>query len=206
MWYRRILTLLFPPRCVACTKEGLFLCTDCKDTLAKTPMQVTSTTWAVFPYHHPVGERLIRAMKFEGKPQLSDVAGSILLPALITILGLNSSRAVIIPIPTSASERVKRGYDHVRLLTESLAKFSGIETFPILNKIRETERQVTMKTREKRLKNLEHAFLFDPRYDLSGKIVVLVDDVTTTGATFHEASRALKNTGAERIVCLALAH
>jgi ComF family protein len=208
MWLKRILTFLFPPRCLACKKEGSLFCDTCTQTLAKTPIHVTSTTWALFPYHHTIGERFIHAMKFGGKSSLSKTAGELLATTIPKILSedKDTEHIIFVPIPTSQHEREKRGYDHVALMTDHCAQWTKTSVSPALRKIRETERQVTMKTREKRLKNLEDAFAFDPHYDLTGKTVILIDDVTTTGATFSEARRALKNSGATRILSLALAH
>jgi hypothetical protein len=60
-----------------------------------------------------------------------------------------------------------------------------------LQKIRDTKRQVEMLNRKERLLNLRQAFSFSPNADIAGKTVVVIDDVTTTGATFEEARRTL---------------
>ena len=144
-------------------------------------------------------------MKYEGKKNLTETAGLMLSRVIPTILGSERAEVVVVPIPSSRNERAKRGYDHVELIAQSLSVHSGMTFFPALEKIRETERQVKMGSRSERLKNLEGAFC-QRDVDLQGRIVLLIDDVTTTGATFREARRALAGSGATKIVCLAIAH
>ena len=77
----------------------------------------------------------------------------------------------------------------------------------ILYKKKETEKQSKTKKKEERLENLKDSFGVRPEIkDISGRTILLVDDVTTTGATFREVVRTLKSAGAKYILCYALAH
>ena len=60
--------------------------------------------------------------------------------------------------------------------------------------------------REKRLKNLRGSMRIANKNKIHGADILVIDDVTTTGATFEEATRALKEAGARKIFCVALAH
>lgn len=206
MWLKRLLSFLFPPTCVVCGSEGTVLCPSCKGRLPLRPFRVAHDTWALFPYHHPVAGRVIQAMKFEGKAALADVSGRLLSEALDGIESFPKEDMVIVPIPSSTGERDARGYDHISLISGSLGAHAGLSVLPILSKVRETERQVTMKNRHRRMENLRSAFLASEFSDLSEKTFLVIDDVTTTGATFIEARRALETVGAKNIVFLALAH
>ncbi len=205
MWYRSLLTFFFPPRCVSCREEGAVLCNQCTAQLRTTPQEIEPGIWALSQYHHTVTERLIRAMKYEGKKELADTTGVLLSKAPPHILHGIFDGVVLVPIPSSPSEHRGRGYDHIALMAHSLSLYTKIPLVPALEKIRETERQVKMQSREDRMKNLERAFR-QKKVNLQGKTLVLIDDVTTTGATFREAKRALANSGAKHIVCLAIAH
>jgi ComF family protein len=206
MWMKRLLSFLFPPTCVICGAEGAVLCMTCEMRLPKRPLRVAHDTWALFPYHHPTAGRMIQAMKFEGRTALADVSGKLLLRALDGLFDAPRKDTIIVPIPSSPLEHRSRGYDHINLIAESLGAESNITILPALLKIRETKRQVETKNRAERMENLEEAFHASDLTQLAEKTFIVIDDVTTTGATFMEAKRALEIAGAKKVVCLALAH
>ena len=76
----------------------------------------------------------------------------------------------------------------------------------ILTKTRETPTQVSLGDRAERLENLKNAFAVRAPEKVRGAHVVLVDDVTTTGATLLEARGELLRAGARKVTCLAVAH
>ena len=79
---------------------------------------------------------------------------------------------------------------------------------PILQKglvrARHSTPQSEIRGRKDRFKNVAGAFLADARF-VSGKNIILLDDVITSGATMREAARALKSAGAKKIIGLAAA-
>jgi ComF family protein len=74
----------------------------------------------------------------------------------------------------------------------------------LLKRARATQRQATL-SREDRLKNLKGAFAARNPDKISGKKILLVDDVLTTGATLHACAEALQQAGAAKIVVFTLA-
>lgn len=82
----------------------------------------------------------------------------------------------------------------------------------ILIKIKETEHQARIKDRRIRLKNLSDSFAIrDDRQNRSkdlikGRNIILIDDITTTGATLNEAKKALKRADARKIIAFTVAH
>ena len=69
-----------------------------------------------------------------------------------------------------------------------------------------TESQTKTSSRVERLKNLTNSMRVLNPSSVLGECVIVVDDVTTTGSTFAEASRALRSAGAKKILCYAVAH
>jgi ComF family protein len=113
---------------------------------------------------------------------------------------------VIIPIPLSKNRLKERGYNQTELLAEF---FSQKIKIPIcadaLVKIKDTPAQVSIKNRKERLKNLEGAFAIKNPEKVSGKNIILIDDVSTTGATIREAKKTLKNGGAKKVIAIVVA-
>ncbi|MCX6731834.1 MAG: phosphoribosyltransferase family protein [Candidatus Parcubacteria bacterium] len=76
---------------------------------------------------------------------------------------------------------------------------------PVLYKTRETNSQVSQKDREKRLNNLKDSFGVKNPKLVAGKNIILIDDVSTTGATIGEAKKVLREAGAKSIIALVVA-
>jgi ComF family protein len=111
---------------------------------------------------------------------------------------------LVVPIPLGNQRLRERGYNQAALLARPFALALGLPYRPhALKRVRETRTQVGLSITQ-RQKNVEGAFKADPDI-VTGKSVILVDDVMTTGATLDEAGRVLQQAGANRIVGLSLA-
>ncbi len=118
-------------------------------------------------------------------------------------------RPLLIPIPLSSKRLRERGFNQCDLIVSALAdldKESFFETSEnLLHRIRHTESQ-TKKSRAERLKNLKDCFDIPQPEKVQGRSIILLDDVTTTGATLEEASKELVKAGAKTVLKVALAH
>ncbi|HNS80767.1 MAG TPA: ComF family protein [Kiritimatiellia bacterium] len=112
---------------------------------------------------------------------------------------------VVCAVPLYGARQRQRGYNQSRVLAEALAE--RIHK-PFISKgfrrIRPTPTQTDL-TAGERLANVKDAFSAVSRGWIEGKRILLIDDVMTTGATVHEASRALRKCGASRIYVLTAA-
>lgn len=114
---------------------------------------------------------------------------------------------IIIPVPLHRSRLIARRYNQAALIAEMISKSACIEYNPyLLKRTRATDSQGHMKAKE-REKNVSNAFEIPAKFvsQLSGKKIVLVDDVYTTGATVKECTRALLESGAKDVSVLAVA-
>lgn len=109
-----------------------------------------------------------------------------------------ANNPLVVPIPASVRRARARGFDQAVLLAESFPDVSPEG----LTRTRETPPQASL-DRTRRLTNLSGVFQANPH--VSGRRILLIDDVLTTGATFRAAAAALKRMGVERIDGLALA-
>jgi ComF family protein len=152
-------------------------------------------------------------LKFKGRYGIADIFGEVLADAALSLLEDEalygeSKEVVVIPIPSSVSGKKKRGYNQATLLAKAMIAKTTIPMTlleDVLIKTKDTTRQSEIKHRGDRLKNLVGAFAI-PHHSLKGKVVLLIDDVVTTGATIKEARRALRTAGASRIYAITLAH
>jgi competence protein ComFC len=104
---------------------------------------------------------------------------------------------------TEKSEK-RRGYNQSKLLAEALSRFTEVPVFYGLIKKSETKRQVTL-GRKERLKNLQDSFRVKDKKSVVDKTLVIIDDVTTTGATAEVIAEALKRAGAKTVYLITVA-
>lgn len=113
---------------------------------------------------------------------------------------------IIIPVPMHKNKKKIRGYNQCELLAKELSKFSNIETsFDVLYKIKDTKEQVKLDFNE-RQNNLENCFVIKNKAKIKDKVVLLIDDVYTTGATVRNCARKLLEGSARKVVVLTIAH
>lgn len=106
-------------------------------------------------------------------------------------------------VPLSKKRLLERGFNQSMLLGKHIAARSGAELLPhAILKVKETRPQAGL-NRKERTRNLRGAFLAGDC--VSGKAVLLVDDVITTGATVGECAKALARAGAKEVFVAALA-
>lgn len=110
----------------------------------------------------------------------------------------------VVAMPMHWRKRMQRGYNQAELLAAPVAKRLGFRLASCLKKTRHTAAQAGLDEPGRR-KNLQDSFAVLRRDQVSGKRVLLIDDVFTTGATLRSAVKALKEAGATRVTALTLA-
>jgi len=188
------------------------------DTLPQAGRLENSHSIAIFDYNHPVVKELIWELKYSGNVQIAEKFGEILYDVIRHELADNllfgptnrRRKLMLIPIPVSDKRRFKRGWNQSELLAKQVMKRDQGKVFRYLPrqlaKLHHTESQTKTASRNERLKNLTNSMKILNPLSVTGECVVVIDDVTTTGATFAEARRALHVAGTKKIICIALAH
>ena len=104
-------------------------------------------------------------------------------------------KGMVVASPTSFRRRMARGIDHARVIAIGVGEELGVEVRGVLRKRhRPSQRSVSM---SERARNVSGAISVK-RVDLSGRLVLVVDDVMTSGATLRASARALAGLGAGR--------
>ncbi|MBN2341015.1 MAG: ComF family protein [Deltaproteobacteria bacterium] len=127
------------------------------------------------------------------------------LAALLRMLSLPTADAVV-PIPLHARRLRTRGYNQSALLAQSLAAQIQCAYLPLSLRRQHTVDVQVGKKKAERIQNMKNAFaIVDPKHRLSGRTVLLVDDVVTTTATVRAAAAALRhqaNVSQIHVVCI----
>jgi len=141
---------------------------------------------------------IIHALKYEGRRSLARPLG-----ALMRRRGADMLEGAVcaIPVPLHASRRRHRGFNQAA----DLARHVGIPAVAALRRVRPTPTQTGLPAAQ-RHRNVRDAFaLTRAGAGLSGAAVVLIDDVSTTGATLEACARALKHAGVREVRALTAA-
>ncbi|MBX3353149.1 MAG: ComF family protein [Phycisphaeraceae bacterium] len=132
----------------------------------------------------------IKEVKFTRHAPLGVALGRV-LAARLREAGLPGERVCVVPVGMSLRRRWARGIDHAGVIGEGVALGLGA---PLVRGLRRSHRasQRRQESRAARERNAKGSFTLRGGIDLGGWTVVLVDDVSTTGATLRAASRALR--------------
>lgn len=111
----------------------------------------------------------------------------------------------IIPIPLYSKKLREREFNQSEILAKEISKEFNLKlSLGNLIRTKDTKPQVLL-SEDKRFENLKDVFFVKEKIELRDKNILLIDDVSTTGATLSEASCTLKESGVKNIFCLTLA-
>ena len=159
---------------------------------------------AAFRYEGRV-RRAIQALKFGGRKSLVRTFSAMMQSRISCLSCAAQGVDEMTAVPLGKSRERERGYNQSLLLARSLAPILGLKApVTLLRKTRTTPPQVGL-DREERLLNVRNTFEIEKGAQVEGKVVLLVDDVMTTGATVSECARVLSKAGASEIRVLAAA-
>ncbi len=217
---------ILPQRCVACGRFGAALHAECvamliaaegarcercwapAATSLATPAAATCAACHAAP---PAFEALRARFRFEGDVRRALLEAKFrgkttllrpLAEAAVEAIPGHWDIEAVVPVPLHRARQRQRGYNQAALIGETLARSLDVPYRPdLLRRARGTRPQATLAA-EARSRNLLDAF------EVRGPLpdaVLLVDDITTTGATFEAAARALRAGGVGAVFALAIA-
>ncbi len=220
------LSLFYPILCMGCEREiekGM-LCFDCQERLFTSALGVCPKCARPVPYrgrcegclprldleriralglYTPPFKKMIEEFKYKGKKKLGEIFGDA-LSSLLTNDPILKNADSLVPIPLHRAKIRERGYNQSEILARRIEENTGLPSNPCLLRKKNTKSQTELST-EERFKNIADAFAFRRGFDISGKNVILIDDVTTSGATLSAAAKVLKENGAKEVYGLVIA-
>ncbi len=207
--------IFLPLSCVLCdAKEGTALCARCTERLPRSRWS-HEQVFSFFPYQNPDVQKLVHTLKYGKYQMVGTRLGELIEEDLTETLfetgnGYHREEPILlIPIPLSKSRLRKRGFNQSLRIAEGVAR-ANPETYrvetSVLYKIKDTESQVSLKDKSARLQNLKGTFSVSNKERILGKRLIVIDDVSTTGATMHEAFRALEEAAPAQVLGVAFAH
>ncbi len=147
----------------------------------------------------PMLHQAVHLLKYKKVRGVSEVLGGLLVRAS----GEGTRCPTLCPVPLHWIRRFSRGFNQAELLAGVVGRERGWEVQNLLKRTRWTGSQVGRHRRE-RLIGVKDAFAIRSRMHIPAR-VILVDDLSTTGATLNECARALKKAGVKNVEGLVLA-
>ena len=195
-----LLSLVYPKKCLGCGRYGAYICQKCLDKIPDPDINENSDIiFAAASYESPLLKKTIRALKYRGAGQVAESLAKLIHERLCEDLS-EIAPDIIVPAPLSRESKRKRGFNQAETIAKNLSDMLDTECLTnVLYKNKRTLSQVKIKNRKERLKNLKGAFSVKNPELIKGKVVLVVDDVSTTGATILEARRALLAGGAKEV-------
>ncbi|MBR4118504.1 MAG: ComF family protein [Bacteroidales bacterium] len=221
-----IVDLFYPRLCLVCgtalTSSEKHICTSCIASIPRTNFHTAMRNIAeesfagkayaksvyswFFHSHESEFAKLIYNFKYRGNYNLAEYLGEMYAKELL-VDNITLKFDYIIPVPLHPKRKKSRGYNQSFYIAKGISNvFGGVVREDILSRKSETESQ-TKKMRFDRWENIKDAFETTPatRDDIE-KEILIVDDVTTTGATIAACIISLREGGYKNISVLTLAY
>lgn len=195
----RLLDALSGHRCAACDADvrgRRVFCEPCATTVLRAPHH---GALHVAGEHGGALATAIHRMKYRDRPDLARPLGGLLAGALPDTLDTD----LVAPVPLHPRRLGHRGYNQSALIASVVAFERHLpHDATALTRVRDTETQAELGRIERRA-NVAGAFRGTRR--IAGRRILLIDDVTTTGATLSACADAARQAGARNVICAAVA-
>jgi competence protein ComFC len=224
--FERFFNLFFPPICLTCDekveKYGT-LCTTCfpklsfitnpKCSICYLPLETIYNGKTCFdcdgekPYFNKLislfayddfSHKIISDLKFNDKPNCAHYLSKLLAVKVNREFEYN----IIAPVPLSKKRLKERKFNQSIIIARNIDAKNLVPN--LLIKSPNVKRQTGLALNQRK-QNIKNAFSLNKKYSVTGKTVLLIDDVATTYSTLNECAKVLKDAGAKKVFCATLA-
>lgn len=206
-----MLRLIFPPKCILCknilSRNETDLCHDCRKNAPEFSRAKSSIPfiahWTALWYYKDDVRKSIHRFKFGNHRNYASSYARLLAVRLLEVYP--ESFDILTWVPVSPLRKLKRGYDQSALLAKAVGRELGLPATAVLRKIRHTPPQSLLQDAPQRRANVLGAYKVISGQSVSGKRILLLDDVITTGATASECAKMLLSANAKEVCFAAVA-
>ena len=212
MFLRKLFNYVYPNVCGICGKRifsSSYTCTNCLSILKCYKERIIFNSNYPYDYmlnmyeYNGIVKSKICKFKFNDQKYIAKTFASLMMER---IKKLNLAFDVIIPVPISINRYMERGYNQSYEIAKILGKILRKAVYKdILIKIKNNQRQSMLNINERK-KNVLGVYKTLKTDKIKGKVVLLVDDIYTTGATVNECARVLKESGAKKVLVITIAY
>ena len=203
-----LLDLIYRKKCYFCgnSKQSIKMCDECYEKLDFSEFKANRIIDGVDIYCAGIYtkelQKLIRGLKYHRQKDLAYFQAKFMHEYFKNIEVLQGKDFELVAVPLHKNRIKSRKYNHMELVCEEFSHISGFScNFELIKRIKDTKPQYRL-SRNERLINLSKAFEVD-RDKINGKNILIMDDICTTGSTFEEMIKVLKENGVSNIVCFA---
>lgn len=195
--------------CISCKenlKVGKYLCDECKEKLVLSNFEYQKENFklkSIYIYSGLIRDLIIR-YKFDRDTSLSYLFSEIFIE-YDRRKQIFKNYDFLLTVPMSKRKKNKRGFDHMRLITDKFIKQTSLNYINSIYKIKDTKNQHQMNLNDRKT-NLNSAFLFKNKEKIEGKKVLIIDDIVTTGFTIKEIYDTIKAFKPKKVGALALTY
>lgn len=198
--FKQLLNLLYKRRCYICksTRDNAILCNDCLKKIRFLPTKPVKIINNAIVYSMTIYTdtmmKMIRGLKYHQKKELAYYIAK-LMHDYWKELHEDKEEYIIVPVPMHKTREKQRGYNHMNLIAQEFAKLSGYEiNTNLIYRTKNTTPQYALSKAE-RESNLKNAFDINTKNIklLTGKKILILDDIITTGTTISEMVSTLRS-------------
>lgn len=206
-----ILDFLFPSQCSNCGVYGVYLCGECLAKLqtnrkrqvchvcrgnreecshSKCKNSTLLNNIDICFERNSIAKKLLRDFKYNLYFQMADYIAHFYIEVLRETHG-NTENLVLVPVPLHRKKQWSRGFNQTKLISKSIAKKIDCEVVELVKREKNTRTQVGL-TKQQRQENLRDAFIIEDLNISGEKVIILVDDVMTSGTTLEKCAEVIK--------------
>ena len=228
--FARIQKLLFPDYCLSCREEveSYGLCGKCFKQIKFISTNCCKFCSHPFPYNDsfekicaaclvdpPIFDKNLSAIEYNDMARNLIIKfkyqdQQILKKYFINVMGYKAREIIeesdiICPVPMHWFKVLMRNYNQACILAKYISQNWQKDYIPdLLLKIKYTKPQVSL-SGSARKKNISGSIKFNQKFDIKNKVILLIDDVFTTGSTLNECAKQLKKNGCKKVYTLTVA-